>query len=82
MVEQADEVVIKSPVGTNLTAYNRGRKVRQSGKLADTPGEPIMLGGQVSWCPMEETINGLLVFDGALWPPAEIGLLSSPVNLH
>ena len=81
MVEQADEVVIKSPAGTNLTAYNRGRKVRQSGKLADTPGEPIMLGGQVSWCPMEETINGLLVFDGALWPPAEIGLLSSPVKL-
>jgi len=81
MVEQVDEVIIKSPAGTDLIAHNRGRKVRQSGKLADTPGEPIMLGGQVSWCPMEETINGVLVFDGALWPPAEIGLLSSPVKL-
>lgn len=82
MVEQKDEVIIKSPAGTDLIAHNRGRKVRQSGKLADTPGEAIMLGGQVSWCPMEETINGVLVFDGALWPPAEIGLLSSsPVKL-
>ena len=81
IVEQADEVVIKSPAGTNLTAYNRGRKVRQSGKLADTPGEPIMLGGQVSWCPIEESINGILVFDGALWPPAGIGLIDFPVKL-
>lgn len=81
LVESADEVIIKSPAGTDLTAYNRGRRVRQSGKLADTPGEPIMLGGQVSWCPVEETINGKLVFDGALWPPTEIGLLRSPVVL-
>lgn len=80
-VEQADEIVIKSPAGSNLTAYNRGRKVRQSGKLADTPGEPIMLGGQVSWCPIEETINGILVFDGALWPPVGIGLIDSPIKL-
>lgn len=81
MIEQADEVIIKSPAGTNLKAYNRGRKARQSGKLADTPGEPIMLGGQASWCPVEETINGTLVFDGALYPPAELGLLHSPVKL-
>lgn len=81
LVESADEVIIKSPAGTELIAYNKGRPVRQSGKLADTSGEPIMLGGQVSWCPIEETINGKLVFDGALWPPAEIGLLQSPVEL-
>ncbi len=81
IVESADEIRITSPAGTDLTAYNRGRPARQSGKLADTPGEPIMLGGQVSWCPVEETINGKLVFDGALWPPAEIGLLNSPIEL-
>lgn len=81
MIEQADEVIIKSPAGTDLKAYNRGRKARQSGKLADTPGEPVMLGGQASWCPVEETINGTLVFDGALFPPAELGKLNSPVRL-
>lgn len=81
LIQSADEVIIKSPAGTDLIAYNRGRKARQSGKLADTPGEPIMLGGQVSWCPVEETINGKLVLDGALWPPTEIGLLKSPIEL-
>lgn len=81
LVEAADEVRVTSPAGTDLLAYNRGRKVRQSGKLADTRGEPIMLGGQVSWCPVEETINGRLVFDGALWPPTELGLLRNPVAL-
>lgn len=46
MIEATDEVIIKSPAGTSLRAYNRGRKARQSGKLADTPGEPVMLGEQ------------------------------------
>jgi leucyl aminopeptidase (aminopeptidase T) len=59
----------------------RGRKIRYSGKLADTPGEPIMLGGQISWCPLEETIQGTLVFDGAIWPPNELGLLRAPIRL-
>lgn len=81
IVEKADEVIIKSPGGTYLKGRNQGRKVRQSGKLADTPGEAIMLGGQVSWCPIEETINGKLVFDGAIWPPSELGILKTPVEL-
>lgn len=81
LMEAADEVRVTSPGGTDLLAYNRGRKVRHSGRVADIKGYPIMLGGQISWCPMEETIKGRLVFDGALWPPAEIGLLRSPVAL-
>jgi leucyl aminopeptidase (aminopeptidase T) len=40
-----------------------------------------MLGGQISWCPVEETINGVLVFDGAIWPPTQICKLGSPVKL-
>jgi leucyl aminopeptidase (aminopeptidase T) len=81
MAQAADKVEIYSPAGTALVAYNQGRRARQSGKLADTPGEPVMLGGQVSWCPMEETINGKLVFDGALYPPTDMGKLNSPVIL-
>ncbi len=77
----ADEVRVTNPAGTDLVAYNRGRYVRHAGKLADTRGEATMLGGQVAWCPVEETINGRLVFDGALWPPMELGLLRSPVAL-
>ncbi len=80
-IAQADEIRVTSPAGTDLVARMGGRKIRYSGKLADTPGEPIMLGGQISWCPLEETINGTLVFDGAIWPPKEIGLLRQPVRL-
>ena len=40
-----------------------------------------MLGGQVSWCPVEETINGTLVFDAAVFPPAELGKLSEKIKL-
>lgn len=81
VVAAARTVHITTPAGTDLLADNGGRYVRHSGKLADTPGEPVMLGGQISWCPLEETINGRLVFDGAIWPPAELGLLRSPVAL-
>lgn len=81
IVQKADKVEVYSPAGTHLVAFNQGRRTRQSGKLADTKGEPIMLGGQISWCPMEETINGKLVFDGALWPPAELGKLKDPIKL-
>ena len=80
-VQEADEVIIRSAAGTDLKAYNRGRKVRLSGKKATEKGYPIMLAGQISWCPIEETIEGTLVFDGALWPPLELGKLSGPVKM-
>jgi leucyl aminopeptidase (aminopeptidase T) len=80
-VEESDEVIIKDKNGTNLKAYNQGRKVKHSGQRATKKGYPVMLGGQVSWCPVEETINGTLVFDAALFPPSELGILSSNVEL-
>ncbi|MFZ5753636.1 MAG: aminopeptidase [Bacillota bacterium] len=80
--QSADEVIIKSENGTNLKAYNRGRKVRHSGQKAIHKGYPVMLGGQVSWCPIESTINGTLVFDGALFPPFELGILRNSVKLE
>lgn len=76
---EADEVIIQDKNGTNLKAYNRGRKIRHSGQLATQKGYPIMLGGQISWCPIEETINGTLVFDAALFPPTQLGILSGNV---
>ncbi|HHW02229.1 MAG TPA: hypothetical protein GXX35_05395 [Thermoanaerobacterales bacterium] len=81
-IQSADEIIVKSDNGTNLTAYNRGRRVRHSGQKATKKGYPVMLAGQISWCPVESTINGTLVFDGALWPPLELGLLKKPVRLE
>lgn len=80
-VQQSDEVIVQDKNGTNLVGYNRGRGVKHSGQRATKKGYPVMLGGQVSWCPVEETINGTLVFDVALFPPAQLGLLKSPVKL-
>jgi len=76
-----DDIHLLSPAGTDLHCKLGERLVRQSGKLGDTPGEPIMLVGQVSMCPIEESIEGTLVFDGALWPPAELGRLTESIVL-
>lgn len=81
LVAKARVVRLTNAAGTDISADNGGRFVRHSGKLADTPGEPIMLGGQISWCPLEDTISGRLVVDGTIWPPAEVGLVRSPVTL-
>lgn len=81
LLEKANKIEVKSKNGTDLIAYHQGRKIRHSGQRATQKGYPIMLGGQTSWCPVEETITGTLVFDGALWPPAEIGKLKEPIRL-
>ncbi|MBM3471203.1 MAG: hypothetical protein FJX73_10510 [Armatimonadetes bacterium] len=81
LMGKARIVRLTNSAGTDLSADNGGRFIRHSGKLADTPGEPIMLGGQISWCPLEGTINGHVVVDGTIWPPADVGLVRSPVTL-
>jgi len=81
LTQQTDEIRITNPAGTDLVAHNGGQPVRQSGGLGDKKGASVMLGGQVAWLPVVDSIQGTLVFDAALWPPAEIGVLSSPVTL-
>ncbi|HEX2946171.1 MAG TPA: hypothetical protein VHT96_09490 [Clostridia bacterium] len=72
---------ITSPGGTNLTCLCEGRKCLQSGTVADKNGISVMLGGQTSMCPIEDTIEGTLVFDGGLFPPQEIGVMKNKVVL-
>ena len=80
-LEKADEIIIRDKNGTDLKAYNRGRAIRHSGQIATQNGYPYMLGGQISWCPIEETINGTLVFDAAIFPPTDLGILHSNIVL-
>lgn len=82
VLEGADKVEVRTARGTDLVGYNRGRKVRLSGEKATKKGYPIMLGGQVSWCPEEESIGGTLVFDGAVFPPEQLGILREPIRLE
>ena len=44
-------------------------------------GYPQMLGGQSGFMIHRSSCQGVLVFDGTLWPPAELGILATPVRL-
>jgi len=72
---------VKTPAGTDLEFENDpSRPVLVEGEVTG-PGE-YMLFGQVDWAPVEESINGVLVFDGSVWPPEELGLLRNPIKLY
>jgi leucyl aminopeptidase (aminopeptidase T) len=80
--QAAEFVRVTSPAGTDLTM-----QVDKAGDpfwepLPTHGGYPQMLGGQSGFMAYRESYNGMLVFDGALWPPAELGLLRSPVRLR
>jgi leucyl aminopeptidase (aminopeptidase T) len=81
MTQKAKKVRMTNAAGTDVVAMNGGRKVKQFGGVYNMPKGPmqqIMPAGQVGWCPLEETINGTIVYDGYLWPPDEIGPLPKP----
>jgi leucyl aminopeptidase (aminopeptidase T) len=82
LLQEADQVRITSPAGTDLRARNGGRPINLRGKPAEKPGETVMLSGQISWNPLEQTQEGVLVFDGAAWPPNELGLLRTPITMQ
>jgi leucyl aminopeptidase (aminopeptidase T) len=72
---------ITSPAGMDVVFENDPtRPVLVEGEV-DGPGE-YMLFGQVDWAPREDSINGVIVFDGSVWPPEELGVLKSPIKLH
>lgn len=82
-LESSRHIHVTSKNGTDLVGDMGGRKVRHSGIKASEKGYPVMLPGQTSWCPIEESINGTLVFDGAIFPPEEIGgPLKNSVAIH
>lgn len=80
-LESTDEIIVTSKQGTNLRGKMAGRKVRHSGVKASEKGYPVMMPGQTSWCPLEESIEGTLVYDGAIFPPENIGALRHPVAI-
>ena len=41
-----------------------------------------MLFGRVDWATMEESVNGVIVFDGSVWSPEELGLLKELIELY
>lgn len=80
MTQAASHMHITTPAGNDLT-FNllpNERTVSCDDGLCETPGMHF-LGGQISFIPDFESINGKLVFDGTISPPC--GFLKEPVVL-
>lgn len=91
LAEMGDEVVrlltdaemrVTSTAGTDVTFNNRGVKVGEFKMKANPQKIPIMLAGQVSWSPVEESLNGKIVADGILYPPTEVGIMAETVEFE
>jgi leucyl aminopeptidase (aminopeptidase T) len=74
-------VRVTTPAGTDLT-------LGVDHDLFDPPWEPEgqsgyaqMLGGQSWFNVLREHVEGVLVFDGTIWPPESLGVLQGPVRL-
>jgi len=80
MTKKTKKMRITSPTGMNISFENDPKRGIDNHKgKADDTSIPHMLPGQIGWMPIEETVNGILVFDGSLYPP--IGMLRGPVSL-
>ena len=74
------KVRVTSAAGTDIAFSNAGVPVGQFEMRSNADKVPIMLGGQVSWAPVEASMHGTLVADGILSPPTEVGILQEPVT--
>jgi len=81
ITKKARSMHYSTPTGTDVSFENDPKRpVMVEGDVSG-PGEYMLL-GQVDWAPVEETINGTIVFDGSVNPPDELGLLKEPVKLE
>ncbi|HYA55688.1 MAG TPA: hypothetical protein VED22_02715 [Nitrososphaerales archaeon] len=81
ITKQAHSMHYTTPGGTDVSFENESKRpVLVEGDVSG-PGEYMLL-GQVDWAPVEETINGTIVFDGSVNPPDELGLLREGLKLE
>ena len=80
LTQAATDMRITTPAGNDLrfTLLPHERTVSCDDGLSDTPGMHF-LGGQITFVPDFDSINGQLVFDGTIAPPC--GFLKEPVLL-
>lgn len=81
MLRKTSVLHMTTKAGTDLSCDIKGRLIDHASKRIFGPKEQSYLGGQLSWYPRPESLNGTLVFDGSIWPPAEVGLLRMPIRM-
>ena len=80
LTKAAKHIRMTTPGGGDVEFDNDpNRPMLNEVGYADTPGSH-MLGGQIGWSPVFESINGVIAFDGSINPP--LGLVKEPVKLH
>jgi 2,5-dihydroxypyridine 5,6-dioxygenase len=88
MTHNADKVRITNRAGNDISFRMNHRPVVAETMDCSVPNvcgaHAHFLGGQIIWAPEEETINGQIVFDGALAGGGEayFGTLRTPVKLE
>jgi 2,5-dihydroxypyridine 5,6-dioxygenase len=80
VTKRAKRMKIINAAGTDIEFENDPNRPFANELIADTPGGHFLI-GQIGWAPREETINGMLVFDGAIsgGGEADLGMVSEPV---
>jgi leucyl aminopeptidase (aminopeptidase T) len=80
---QAKEIHITSPAGTDLVVEPDPQAPPTFTQIGagEGGGYSQMLAGQSWFEELADTFHGTLVFEGAIWPPAELGLLRHPVEI-
>ena len=71
---------VTSGAGADVTFQNERGPLAAFRMRANEARIPIMLAGQVSWTPIEASLQGRLVADGVLYPPEEVVLVNDPVS--
>lgn len=82
---------VTSPAGTDITFKARTLSPEQLARIRAAREQAAaapprrrrggMLGGQGMFPVVSTTVNGTLVFDGAIWPPSEVGAIKEPIEM-
>ncbi|MEW6080960.1 MAG: leucyl aminopeptidase [Bacillota bacterium] len=82
MTRSAKHMRITNPSGTDVSFENDPERPVTNELFADVPGAHFLI-GQIGWAPVEESINGAIVFDGSFsgGGEADLGILKDPVKL-
>ena len=78
----ARKMRITTPSGTDVSFENVRERPITNELRANVPG-PHFLVGQIGWAPREESINGVVVYDGSFsgGGEADLGVLSHPIEV-
>ena len=80
MTKNAKTVRITNAAGTDVSFSMKPNRPVNNEILYDTPGAHFLL-GQIGWAPDEDSINGIIAFDGSVsgGETAEFNTLSQPI---